>query len=208
MATFAWPTDRLVQPQTLSWGEMRKIRSSGSSPLGGDDQTSEVAYSHRWRADIVLPPTPSFAERAYQEAWLSRLKSGANRTTFHHFQHPAPYGSVRGSPYVASAYAQGVTSITIVAPTGGGLKAGDMMGITTTATYAIQLVRIMVDIEPVENAMTVLFEPALRASTYGGAPVIWDKPAALFKLMDSEWSQTSSARNAQQIALSFIEVLS
>jgi hypothetical protein len=175
--------------------------------LGGDEQTSEIAYSHRWLAEIVLPPTPTFSERAFQEAWLTRLKNGANRTTFHHFQHPVPYGTLRGSPVVASLMAQGLTTISITATTGETLKAGDMIGITTTASYAIQVVRVTADITASGGAMSFQFEPALRAPANGGAAIIWDRPSALFKLNDSTVMQTSSAKNAQQIALSFTEVL-
>lgn len=207
MATVAWPTSRLVFPQTLSWGERRKIRGSGDPTLGGDEQTSEVAYSHRWTADIVLSGTPTFAERAFQEAWLSRLKGGANRTTFHHFQHPTPYGTLRGSPVLSGSHAQGATTILISGANGQTVLPGDMLGITTTATYPVQLIRVAIGGTVSGGTVSITIDQPLRASASSGAAIVWDRPAALFRMTDSSWSQTSSAKNAQAISASFIEVL-
>lgn len=208
MPTIAWPTSRLFEPQVLSWGEYRKRRTSGEPPMGGDAQASEVPYSHRWVADITLRPCASFAERAAQEAYLSRIARGDNRATFHHFQHPVPYGTLRGTLTLSGALAQGATSAVIGGGTNGQTaNAGDMLGITTTAAFPLQLVRVVVGGTVSAGLVTVQFEPPLRASAVNGASVVWDRPPALWRLVDGSWKQTSSARNAQPIALSFIEVL-
>ena len=208
MPNLAWPAGRLFIPQTISFGESRKRRSSGEPPMGGDAQTSEVPFAHRWSADLVMLPTASRAERALQEAWVSRIARGDNRAIFHHFQHPVPYGTLRGTLTLSGALAQGATSAVITGGTNGQTAvAGDMLGITTTAAYALQLVRVVVGGTVSAGTVTVQVEPPLRASAANGASVVWDRPAALWRLVDGSWKQTSSARNAQPIALSFIEVL-
>jgi len=207
MATIAWPTSPFLVPQVVAWGETRKIRGSGSPVLSGDEQTSEIPYTHRWMADITLPAHSSFAVRAAQEAWLSRLRNGANRTTFHHFQHPLPYGTMRGNPTIVGTYPAGSNTVIVAATTGETVLAGDMIGITTTASYAVQLVRVVVGGTVASGTVTLTFEPALRASTSTGQSVVWNKPAALWRLMDTEWKQTSSAKSASAITVSFLEVL-
>jgi hypothetical protein len=208
MPNLAWPTGRLFYPQMTAFGEARKRRSSGEPVMGGDAQMSEVPYSHRWSADLVLMPSASRAERAAQEAWISRIARGDNRAMFHHFQHPVPYGTLRGSLTLSGALAQGATSAVIAGGINGQTaNAGDMLGITTTAAYPTQLVRVVVGGTVSAGLVTVQFEPPLRASAANGASVTWDRPAALWRLVDGSWKQTSSARNAQANSLSFLEVL-
>lgn len=83
-----------------------------------------------------------------------------------------------------------------------------MLGVTTTAAYAVQLVRVVVGGTISGGTVSLTIEPALRASASNGAAIVWDRPAALWKLVDGSWKQTSSAKNAQPISLSFVEVLS
>lgn len=206
MAVYAWPTAKLFEPQTVSWGESNAVRGSGVPPLGADEQTGEVPFSHRWVADLVLRPTSSFSERAEQEAWLTRLRGGIHRTTFWHFQHPLPYGTIGlTGKTVFGALAQGATSIPIATTTGDTLLAGSMIGITTTAAVPLQVVRVVVGGTSSGGVLTVTTEPPLRASVSNGAAIVLDRPAARFRLMDATWKQTSSALNAQAISLSFRE---
>lgn len=207
MANISWPATRIYAPQTLTWGETRKRRTSGDPALGGDAQVSEVAYSHRWTCEMTLRPV-TFAERAQQEAFISRIARGDNRVTFHHFQHPAPYGTARGTQTLSGALSQGATTAVIAGATNGQTYvAGDMIGITTTASYAVQLVRVVTGGTVAGGTVSVTFEPPLRAAANNGASVVWDKPAALFRLTDGTWRQTSAPETAQPIALSFVEVL-
>lgn len=208
MANLTWPTSKLFEPQTFSFGEARKRRTSGESALAGDEQISEVPYSHRWVCDLTLRPCASFAERAAQEGWISSIANGNNRAVFHNFQHPAPYGTLRGTLTVSGARSQGDASATIAGGTNGQtVLAGDLLGITTTAGYAVQVVRVTSGGTVSGGTVAVSFEPPLRASASNGASVVWDKPTILWRLIDGTWKQTSSARNAQPISLSFIEVL-
>lgn len=204
MAVYAWPTSLLYEPQTLSWGESNAVRGSGVSPLGADEQTTEVPYSHRWVVDMVLR-SGTDAERAQQEAWITRLRGGIHRATFWHFQHPQPYGTLRGSPTLNGSHAQGATTLSISATTGQTLTAGDMIGVTTQAAVAVQVVRVVVGGTSAGGVLSVTTEPPLRASALSGAAVVWDKPSARFRLMDATWKQTSVFKRPEPIALSFRE---
>jgi hypothetical protein len=209
MANLTWPTGKLYEPQVFSFGEFRKRRTSGEPPMGGDAQIGEVPYSHRWTADVTLRACASFAERAQQEAWISRIANGANRAVFHHFQHPRIYGTLSGTLTLSGALSQGATTATITGGTNGQtVVAGDMVGITTTATYAVQVVRVVIGGTVSGGTVSITFEPALRASASSGASVVTAAPGILWKLLDGSWKQTSSAKNAQPISLSFMEVLS
>lgn len=208
MANLIWPADRLFEPGSLSWGETRRRRSSGEPPFGGDEQVADVPFSHRWTADLTLRRRELFAERARQEAWVTQLARGDNRARFHHFQHPVPYGTLRGTLTLSGALAQGATSATIAGGTNGQtLIAGDMLGITTAADYPLQVVRITAPATVVGGLITATFEPALRASAFATAAVVWDRPLVLWRLVGGDWKQTSSPRSAEPIALSFVEVL-
>ena len=209
MANLTWPGDRLFQPQVFSFGEFRKRRSGGEPPMGGDAQIGEVPYSHRWTADLTLRACTSFEDRARQEAWISRIANGANRAVFHHFQHPRPYGTISGTLTLSGALSQGATTATIAGGTNGQtILAGDMIGITTTAAYPVQVVRVVIGGTVSGGTVSVTFESALRASASNGASVVIASPGILWKLVDGSWKQTSSMRNAQPISLSFVEVLS
>lgn len=206
MAVYAWPGERLVQPQVVAWGESNAVRGGGMSPLGADEQTSEVPFSHRWVCDLVLTPTSLRAERAVQEAWVTRLRGGIHRTTFYHFQHPAPYGTIgSASKSLSGALAQGATTAAISTTTGDTLLPGSMVGITTTAAVPLQVVRVVVGGTSAAGVLSFTFEPPLRASAVNGAVVVFDRPAARFRLMDTSWKQTWSALNAEPISLSFRE---
>lgn len=208
MANISWPATKLFEPAVLSFGETRKRRSSGDPPLGGDAQTTEVPYSHRWTMDIALRRSTLFAERAQQEAFISRIARGDNRVTAHHLQHPVPYGTLRGTLTLSGALAQGATTATIAGGTNGQtVLAGDMLGITTTAAYTLQVVRVVIGGTVASGTVGITFEPPLRAAASNGASVVWDRPAALWMLVGGTWKQTSSARNAEPIDLSFVEVL-
>jgi len=206
MATIAWLTDRLLYPASVEWGETRIVRRSGGGPLGPSVQTIETPFSHRWTCTVTLRRAAAFAERAQQEAFASKLNLGNNRTSLFHFAHPAPYGTLRGAPTVASTAAQGATSIAITTTANATLKAGDMIGVT--AGGAAQLLRVADNATANgSGAMTVSVIPALRGQVTSGSAVVWDKPTALFVLQDGSWSSSFEPRNAQPITLQLLEVL-
>lgn len=206
MATITWPTDRLFVPAALEWGETRIVRRSGGGPLGPSIQTVETPYSHRWTCALTLRRAASYGERAQQEALVSRLNLGTNRVSLYHFAHPAPYGTLRGSPTVTSTASQGATTLAITTTAAATLLAGDMLSVT--AGGSAQLVRVAESATANgSGAMTVNITPALRGTVSGGSAVVWDKPTALFVLSDSSWTSSFVPGEAQPLVLSFLEVL-
>lgn len=206
MATITWPTDRLMYPASVEWGETRIVRRSGGGPLGPSVQTIETPYSHRWTCTLTLRRASAFAERAQQEALASKLNLGNNRVALFHFAHPAPYGTMRGSPTITSTAAQGATTLAITTTANATLRAGDMIGVT--AGGSAQLLRVA-DAATANGsgAMTVSVIPAIRGQVTAGSAVVWDKPTALFVLTDGNWSSSFEPRDAQPLTLQLLEVL-
>jgi hypothetical protein len=204
MATIAYPTADLYRPSSIEWGETRIVRVTGGTPLGPAEQTIETPYSHRWRATLTLRRRAVPAQRAQVEAWISTLRSGANRLTLHHIAHPAPYGTLRGSPTLSGAHAQGATTLLVAGTNGQTLIAGDMLGVTTSA--GAQLVRVVTGGTVASGTVSVAIEPALRAGASSGSAVVWDKPTALFRLAAPDWSAQFVPGEAPPITLEFVEV--
>lgn len=205
MATITWPSTALHRPAAVEWGETRIVRASGGGTLGPSVQTVETPYSHRWTAVVTMRRTTKFAERAQQEALASQINTGSNRAALWHFAMPAPAGTMRGSPTVSGAHAQGATTLAIATTTGNTLVAGDMLGVTTS--IGAQLVRVVTGGTAAAGVLTVTIAPALRGSVSSGSAVVWDKPTALFTLTDSSWSSSFVPGEAQPLVLSFREVL-
>jgi hypothetical protein len=208
MTTIAYPTDQWARPAAFAFGETRRETDTGASMLNANTQVIETPYSHRWTAVLTLRRASFISQgeiRSQQEAFVARLKR-ANRLTMHHHHHPAPYGTMRGSPTLSSAHSQGATAIAIATANGNTLAAGDMIGITTTAAYALQLVRVVVGGTASGGVLPVTIEPALRASASSGAAVVWDKPAALWRRVESAWSSSAVPGEFEPIVLSFEEV--
>jgi len=205
MTTIAYPTDAWAQPAEFEFGESRQERDSGRSALNANTQVVETAYSHRWIATVTLRRSPLRWERARQEAFASSLKR-QNRLTMHHQSHPEPYGTMRGSPVLSGAHSQGATTINIATTTGNTLAAGDMIGVTTTASYAVQLVRVVTGGTSAASVLSVVVEPALRASASNGAAVVWSRPAALWRRVESAFMSRHTPGEFEPIVLTFEEV--
>lgn len=204
MPTITYPTTDLFRPSGIDWGETRIVRVTGGGALGPTEQTIETPYSHRWRATLTLRRRSVPAQRAQVEAFVSTLRSGANRLALHHIAHPAPYGTLRGSPTLSGAHAQGATTLLIAGTNGQTLIAGDMLGVTTAA--GAQLVRVVTGGTVASGTVSVGIEPALRASAAAGSAVVWDKPTALFRLTSPDWAAQFVPGEAAPITLDFVEV--
>jgi hypothetical protein len=190
MAAFAYPSDSLYEPASFLWSERVIVRDSGDSPLSANVQTLETPYSHRWTARMTLRRTRRFEERAGVEAFFARLTSQADRLTMHNLAHPAPYGTMRGSPTLSGAHSQGATEIQIQSVAGATLKPGDFIGITTTAAVPVQVVRVVVGgTANGSGVLAVTTAPALRASASSSAAVLWDRPAVQWRLVSTSGAE-------------------
>jgi hypothetical protein len=83
-----------------------------------------------------------------------------------------------------------------------------MLGVTTSASYNIQLVRVVADATADgSGAVTVSIEPALRASASGGAAIVWDKPKAMWRPRETRYMSRYMGSTADTFRIEFIEVV-
>ena len=98
----------------------------------------------------------------------------------HRVLRPQPRGTMRGAPVLVGAHAQGAASLSITGGTAGStLLAGDMLGVGGL----LLMVQIDVTLDGA-GAGSVPITNRLRSAQSGGAAVTWDKPTALFRLVD------------------------
>ena len=107
MADFAWLG---VEPTSFEASLVPNVRQL-SSPLAGAGQTLDL-LGERWRFVVGLPKSSRFSSGAL-EAYLNKLKGGANRALLWHMARPQPVGNLGGSPTVNGAVAQGAASLVL-----------------------------------------------------------------------------------------------
>jgi hypothetical protein len=208
MANLTFPsTDPFLATET-EFGPIRMVRGSGVSPLSVNEQFIELPYSHRWVQIVVLAPSTP-AQRAQIEGEAERWINPDNRVLLWHLGQPAPNGTMRGSPTLNGAHSQGATSLVLAsAGANATILRGDMLGVTTSASYNIQLVRVVADATANgSGAVTVSIEPALRASASGGAAIVWDKPKAMWRPRETRYMSRYMGSTADTFRIEFIEVV-
>lgn len=110
MAILDWPTGRAWSPSRFAFSASTP-RSAWSSFFTGQQQ-SLSHFGDRLRIDMTLPPC-TYAEAAAREAYLMQLASAGDWVRLWHMQRAIPAGTMRGSPLIAAAAANGARSITI-----------------------------------------------------------------------------------------------
>lgn len=210
MANLTFPKDDpLFGLAAFAWGSTNAVRSSGASPVSDSEQLTSVPYSHRWTAQVTIRRARTFAERAKVEATIDRWADPLNRVVLPHLAHLTPYGTMRGAPVLAGAHAQGTRTLNITCDAGSTVDAGTMLGVTTTASYPIQVVRVAVGgTANGSGALSLTSGQPLRAAANSGAAVVWDMPSALFRLRSWEMRASFIPGEMEQIVLDFVEVTS
>jgi hypothetical protein len=205
MANITHPNTALFNTSAFEFGESRSIRTSPAS-VWADPQVLEVPYSHRWSCLMTIRRARTFAERATVEAFFSKLRSGANNLLMPNLAHPVPYGTMRGSPVLASSHIQGATVLAITTTAGATLLDGDMIGVTTTATYAVQTVRVVAGgVASGAGALSVQIEPPLRAAANSATAVVWDRPLIMWRMVDRAWRARFIPGEAEPMTIEFVE---
>lgn len=170
----------------------------------------EIAYSRNGRVTTASLPgmrwvtTVKFAEdsmpnlvyRRRLEAFLMKLRGGANRLALWHLLTPEPMGTMRGSPTLAATAAAGAFSCSITGVPGTTLLRGDRIGIGGQ--------RVMVTADASLNG-TVEFEPALRAAASSGSAVVWDKPTSIYVLREPRLVLPARADKLPGFAIELVE---
>jgi hypothetical protein len=98
-----------------------------SSPFGGVEQAVDM-LNDRWTVSLSLPAS-SHGDAARIEALIASMRGSSNTIALYHFVRPAPNGTLRGSPVILTAAAQGADEIEIAGVAGETLLAGDLIGV-------------------------------------------------------------------------------
>lgn len=165
------------RPRTVSL-RMETNQRVGASQFGGSEQARDL-LNDRWIMEVSLADS-QHADGAWREAFIASFRGQVNWVALWHFTRPAPRGTMRGSPTLVGAHAQGAAALSITGGTAGGtLLAGDMLGVGGL------LIMVASDVTlNGSGAGTVQLVNRLRAAQSGGASVTWNKPTANFRLLD------------------------
>lgn len=158
--------------------ELQTNQRVNASPFGGSEQAVDL-LNDRWVLNCDLPPSSRHATGAWAEAFKAAMRGQTNVVALWHFTRPAPRGTARGTILVNGAVAQGASTISIdgISPGTGTLLAGDVFG------AGGQLFMLAADAAAVAGAATVSIVNRVRVALADNAPVTWDKPTALFRLL-------------------------
>lgn len=176
MSLITLPAAFVPRSVQLDMDTAQRVRAA---PFGGSEQATDM-LNDRWVMSCSLPDSRS-AWGAWREAFIASFRGQTNWVALWHFRRPQPRGTMRGTPTLSGAHAQGIGTLTITGGTAGGtLLAGDMLGVGGL------LCMVQSDITlNGSGAGAVAITNRLRVAQSGGAAVTWDKPTALFRLLDS-----------------------
>lgn len=165
-------------PSTCSL-TMSVRQSVSASQFGGSEEAIDL-LNDRWLLSCDLPAR-ALRKAGWLEAFIGSFRGQVNLVPLWHFARPQPMGTYRGTLTLAASAAQGAGVIVIQGGTAfGTLKAGDMLGVGGLL--------LMVQSDCTANESGVITVPVtnrLRAAQGSGAAVTWDKPTALFRLLDN-----------------------
>lgn len=166
-----WPSDISIRHCQFDMETAQVVNS-------GTDSASEQAIDRlrdRWIASLLLPVRSK--QRAQRvEAFLNSMRGQTNWVRLWHYARPAPLGTMRGTPTLDLAAAQGADQIRILTTPFATLKAGDFLGLDPLL--------VMVQDDAVATAGGILIATLtnrIRIAQLAGAAVVWDKPKAEFR---------------------------
>jgi hypothetical protein len=159
-----------------------------------------------WEVDLM--GVPEYWNEANQIAtFLESLEGHTHQLELWNLTQPVPRGTMRGAMVLASAAAQGATTLQIsggVSEANKTLLTGDLIGLGSGLTQ--QVVRVMSDATADGTGLiTVSIGTPLRNAFVSGAAVTWDKPKALFRQKSLNEGIEYVAVVGQPWALSLVE---
>lgn len=164
-------------PRSVSL-DLRTNQRVGASMFGGSEQAVDL-LNDRWVMNVSLADS-WHADAAAREAFIASFRGQVNWVALWHFVRARPRGTMRGTPVLVGTHAQGASALSITSGTAGGtLLAGDMLGVGGL----LCMVQSDVTLDG-SGAGTVNIVNRLRAAQAGGASITWDRPTALFRLLD------------------------
>lgn len=173
------------------------VQRAFGSPFGGSEQVVDLLQD-RWSLSMSLPPR-SRVNAAAMEAFINALRGMSQVVYLHHFGRPVPNGTMHGSPTTAEDIGIGWDGFQAFAPPGASLLAGDMIGVSGL------LLQVREDC--VANGAGAIGIPIVnrtRKPIAAGAAIVWDKPAAPFRLASPAAIQHLPGY-ADGVSLDFVE---
>lgn len=155
----------------------------------------------RWWAQFEMPAN-SYLLAQRIESIITQLRGADGTMALWHLARPAPTGTMRGTPTLSGAVAQGAMSLPITTTAGATLIQGDMLGL------AGQLVMVATDATANgAGAITVPITHPLRAAVSSGTAVVWDKPSVVFRQQGDEAASPVDYRRgrAEPVQFTFLE---
>jgi hypothetical protein len=171
---------------------------SFASPFGGSEQVIDLG-SDRWKATLSASPR-TYAEAAALEALINSMRGMTNTLAIYHLLRPQPRGTMRGAP-LTNGVAVGAQAVYIFTDPGATLLAGDMLGAGGLL--------FQVAADSVANGAGEFLVPIVnrvRRTLSALTPVVWDKPAAPFRLASKPVVQFVPGY-AQGVAMDFVEAV-
>lgn len=160
------------------------------SPLSRTVQTVEMPGA-RWRVVFSLENL-SESDAAALQAFLAALRGQAGRFYLYNMARQIPRGVATGTPL-----ANGTNADRSVCVTDGWthgalvLKAGDFIGIPTSAGHELKMVTADVTADGSGNA-TINIEPPARRDTTDNAAIVITRPTAIF-MTDADSAEWTTA---------------
>ena len=198
--TIAFPALSRADAGSLAWF-LQANTQIFESPLDKTVQTLELPGA-RWGFSCTWANLLE-ADAALLQAFLVRLRGRSGRFTAHNWARPRPRGTCTlYSVTVAVDAALGDTNASLAGcGASGTLLAGDFIGINGELKMVVAAA-----VADGSGAMSVTFEPPLRAGVAAGAAVTLDKPTAVFMLDEDRTSWTTGAGVFTDVALAATEV--
>ena len=203
MAIFTLPAGLTVNRQT--WGQRRFDLTF----QGGDNGSSQsrILAPPRWMTSLFVQQEIDVVQSALWRSMILDLQGKIHQLAVYDLINTAPQGTLRGVITLSAAAAAGATTLSITAGAGQAattLKRGDWLGIGTGATS--QLVSVSADaVMNGAGAATVSIAQPIRVTQASGTGVVWDKPTALFRLVNDMSTWESKALTQGGYSLDLIE---
>ena len=195
MSVFAWPDS--LTPSTAAW-IIQKSSVQFRSPFAGSVE-SVLFPGEFWRVSVTLPQA-KIRNAGEAEAFLARIAGGAERVLVPYWPRMQPRGTMRGTPTLVVAAARGDLTMSIGAPAGATLKAGDMIGVGS------QLFQCFQDCASNGTTLTVPLVNRVRGGMAAGSAVVWNRPTVTCCLPSPSSSRSYDAGAAGSLAADLEEV--
>ena len=201
MADIAFPTLTRSAPRDVEWGVLWNTQVH-ASPLTQAVRTVELPGA-RWQVVFKFGSLEE-ADAALLQAHLMKLRGRVNRSLIMPWQRSQPRGTIAGTPLVAGASQTGSTLAIDGCTAGTTLKTGDffMVGSGTDAELK------MVTADATANgsgAMSVTFEPPLRAAPADNAAITTTNPTGRFMLASDDVRWNTAPGKYSDFSLQFVE---